>query len=480
MIKKLMQIQLHYVFITLAIIILIGATITSTLFYKTQDEIIEINKSAYINYIDNLSDNISDTIKQSPTKDIHKFLKKNKIVRDTLETGLQLLVTNRYRYVYVVDKVSEESQKFRFLLDGAKDSKLKRDFEDFYTPNHIEEWNSVYKSKKSMHFKHSDASGDWITYLKPIIIDGETKAMIAIEFSLQGHDLIVSSLNKLNNFLTIANVFILFIFFAIVLFSIIDYKRVQELLSFNEKLESKVKEELLKNRQKDQHMIQQSRLAQMGEMISMIAHQWRQPLAAISIASGSIKFKASRDKLTQESAIELSNKITSYSQDLSETIENFSEFFKLNKEKEREETSYNELLESVLSIIGTSLDNRNISVVKNFNSQEKFYTYPSELKQVILNLIKNAEEILLETEVKEPTITLTTEKNSLKISDNAGGVSEKIIDKIFDPYFSTKEEKNGKGLGLYMSKTIIEEHCEGSLSVSNDKNGAVFTIILKS
>ena len=111
-------------------------------------------------------------------------------------------------------------------------------------------------------------------------------------------------------------------------------------------------------------------------------------------------------------------------------------------------------------------------------------TYPSEVKQVLLNLIKNAEDVLLVKEVKNPTITIETlcsrDNNIiLVVKDNGGGIPLDIIDKIFDPYFSTKKEKDGTGLGLYMSKIIIEEHCGGKMDISNDDDGAIFKISFK-
>jgi len=247
-------------------------------------------------------------------------------------------------------------------------------------------------------------------------------------------------------------------------------------VKLNKDLELKIQEELEKNEQKDQHMIQQSRLAQMGEMISMIAHQWRQPLSAISSTSSSIAIKAQLNKLDKDAAMELSNRISHYSQHLSSTIDDFRDFFRSNKEKK--ETTYNELTISVLGIVETSIKNQNITLIQNLNSKEVFDTYPNELRQVILNLIKNAEDALIEQDIKNPTITIDTLGDTLKISDNAGGVPEDIMDKIFDPYFSTKSKKDGTGLGLYMSKTIIEDHCDGELSVVNVADGAEFTIKL--
>ncbi|MEA3331353.1 MAG: HAMP domain-containing sensor histidine kinase [Campylobacterota bacterium] len=269
----------------------------------------------------------------------------------------------------------------------------------------------------------------------------------------------------------------LFDFSGVVYLSHLISQSTLELNELNENLEKRVHEEIEKNIQKDQHIVQQSRLAQMGEMISMIAHQWRQPLTAISSTSAGINLKAKLNKLDKETAVELSDKISDYSQHLSSTIDDFREFFKPNKEKK--ETTYNKVIQSVLNIVETSIKNKNITIVKNLNSKEVFNTYPNEIKQVVLNLIKNAEDVLIEHEVQNPTITIKTNDDELIVKDNGGGIPEDIMPKIFDPYFSTKTKKDGTGLGLYMSKSIIQEHCGGELSVANDKDGAVFKIELK-
>ncbi len=256
-----------------------------------------------------------------------------------------------------------------------------------------------------------------------------------------------------------------------------ERKRVEyELEQLNKNLQLKVDEEVEKNRKQDQQMLQQSRLAQMGEMMSMIAHQWRQPLSAISNTSASIKLKSKLNKLDKDLAIELSEKILKYSYHLSATIDDFRNFFKSDKDKN--DITYDELIDSVLNIIEISIESKKINLVKNLNSKVIFNTYSNELKQVVLNLIKNAEDVLIENKVKSPKITIETNANNLIISDNGGGIDEGIISKIFDPYFSTKEKKDGTGLGLYMSKTIVEDHCGGKLSVSNNKDGAVFQITI--
>ena len=257
-------------------------------------------------------------------------------------------------------------------------------------------------------------------------------------------------------------------------------EKTMQLQNLNNSLKDKVKHEVEKNRYQEQMMIQQTRMAQMGEMISMIAHQWRQPLTAISATSATIELKAQLNTLDNITAQKKAHEISVFSQHLSSTIDDFRNFFKTNKEKTN--TNYNELIESVLHIIGASISNRKITLKQELNSNTNFNTFANELKQVLLNLIKNAEDALIEKKRNNAYIKLHTYEDDthcmLEVHDNAGGIPENIIDKIFEPYFSTKTKKDGTGLGLYMSKTIIEEHCFGRLRVYNDEFGAVFTISL--
>ncbi len=254
----------------------------------------------------------------------------------------------------------------------------------------------------------------------------------------------------------------------------------KEIEALNKSLVFRVNEEVEKNREKDKRLLQQSRMAQMGEMISMIAHQWRQPLAAISATSASMELKASLNKLDNGTAQQKAQSISELSQYLSHTIDDFRNFFKPNKEKSK--TDYNEIIRSVLTIIENSIRSQNIQIIQELNSHASFNTYTNELRQVVLNLIKNAEDVLIEKKVEDAYIKISTytenDKNILEVSDNGGGIAEEIIHTIFDPYFSTKTKKDGTGLGLYMGKIIIEEHCNGKLSTSNNSDGAVFKIEL--
>ena len=264
-----------------------------------------------------------------------------------------------------------------------------------------------------------------------------------------------------------------------------------ELEEINNTLEEKVKDELIKNRAKDQQLLQQSRMAQMGEMISMIAHQWRQPLGTISstVINMQIKLMTGQFSLqSQEGQKEcetffqekLSN-IETYVQDLSTTIDDFRNFYKPNKAKKR--LLIQDPIEKSLNIVEASMKSHGIMIEKNYESKKAIMIADSELMQVFLNLFKNAQDNFIEKNIQDASIMIKTadikEGVVVEICDNGGGIPETIIEKIFDPYFSTKDEKNGTGLGLYMSKTIIEEHHKGSLSVENKESGVCFRVLLE-
>ena len=244
-----------------------------------------------------------------------------------------------------------------------------------------------------------------------------------------------------------------------------------------------VKEE---QKKQDKVMIQQSRLAQMGEMISMIAHQWRQPLGAIAATALDLKFKIeleSFDLQTQEGLdamnhtfIENLSKIESFTNGLSSTIDDFRNFYSSNKKSVS--VSFRTVVNRVLLIVQSSMEAQKIEIVEEYGDELLLTMQDNEILQVILNILKNSQDNFREKFKFEPQIKIITRGNSLLIFDNGGGISEEILDKIFDPYFSTKDEKNGTGLGLYMSKIIIEDHHKGKLSAYNLMDGVCFEIEL--
>ncbi|MEA2018353.1 MAG: PAS domain S-box protein [Campylobacterota bacterium] len=232
--------------------------------------------------------------------------------------------------------------------------------------------------------------------------------------------------------------------------------------------------------EKEEMMIAQSRHAAMGEMISMIAHQWRQPLSVISMGANNIMADVELDMVDNDELKELSQDIIAQTNELSRTIDDFKEFFKPNKVSEV--ILISSIFDNAFNVVGKSLENNDIDVIKQFNSTKQIDTYSRELMQVFINILKNAKEILVENNIKNRKIIISIEDKKdfvqIEISDNAGGIPQWVIPKIFDPYFSTKSEKTGTGLGLYMSKTIVEKHLHGTLEATNKNDGACFKIEL--
>ncbi|HEO98792.1 MAG: FIST C-terminal domain-containing protein [Campylobacterales bacterium] len=254
----------------------------------------------------------------------------------------------------------------------------------------------------------------------------------------------------------------------------------EELMELNQKQKSIIQQEVAKNREKDQLLLHQSKLAQMGEMINMIAHQWRQPLNTISSVSSSLLLKSQLNILDRETLESKLKDINTYIEHLSTTINDFREFFRPNREKEI--TDIVEVISSLKSIIGDQLLSDNISLEITIEHPLKpIFSYPNEIKQVILNLIKNAKDAIGSYRKEHGKIAIhvnTTDKYiSIQITDNGGGIPEKIREKIFEPYFTTKE-KDGTGIGLYMSKVIVEQHLEGSIEFHHADDGTEFVVKL--
>lgn len=250
-----------------------------------------------------------------------------------------------------------------------------------------------------------------------------------------------------------------------------------KLTELNRDLEKRVKYEVTQNLKKEELLMHQARLAQMGEMLSMIAHQWRQPLSAISAAISTLQLNNMLNQYDKTLFNSKLGNIAGYVQHLSRTINDFRSFFK--EHKTMEETSLEEIVNSVLTITGPSLQDKGIALEYDFSANITFKTYVNEFKQVVLNLIKNAEDALIEKQTTDPQITIRTylegDTCNLEVSDNAGGVIPENLEHIFDLYFTTKE-RDGTGLGLYMSKMIIEDHCRGTITVHNSDHDAIFTI----
>jgi signal transduction histidine kinase len=265
-----------------------------------------------------------------------------------------------------------------------------------------------------------------------------------------------------------------------------------QLERFNSSLKERVLEEIEKNTQQEQHILQQSRLAQLGEMISMIAHQWRQPLAAIASAVLDLKVKLSLrsfDLTTPEGENEHFSYLDGTLQNienhvlvLTNTIDDFRDFYKADKRANK--LPIQRPIEKAVNVMKSTCADESITIIQEYRATRTISMYDGELMQVFLSILKNAQDNFIQKVTPNPIIIITTyhtQNNGVGVTicDNGGGIPLDIIDNIFDPYFSTKQNLNGTGLGLYLSKTIIEEHHNGVLLAYNTQNGVCFKIELE-
>jgi signal transduction histidine kinase len=250
------------------------------------------------------------------------------------------------------------------------------------------------------------------------------------------------------------------------------------LKELNDGLEEKVKKEILKQQKQEQLLIQQSKLAAMGEMIGNIAHQWRQPLNALGLVLQNIYYSYKMDDLDDEFMDKSIKKANLLTNSMSKTIDDFRNFFKPNKEEVIFELT--DSVKNSITLIESTFLHNNIAIKYVVEEDIKVKGFPNEFSQVILNILTNAKDAIIEKNILNGEVTINTSKDNsyayVKIVDNAGGIPKNIIEKIFNPYFTTKEEGKGTGIGLYMSKTIIETNMNGKLEVENIQNGALFTI----
>jgi two-component system, NtrC family, C4-dicarboxylate transport sensor histidine kinase DctB len=254
----------------------------------------------------------------------------------------------------------------------------------------------------------------------------------------------------------------------------------QKYRALSETLEQRVKETVAELRDKDRMLIIQGRQAVMGEMISNISHQWRQPLNILGLLAQELQATYKKGAFSGEFVDANVGKTMEIIKHMSKTIDDFRNFFKSEKEKVVFEVLG--VVEKTMSLLEGSLTAVGIVSEIKATGNPSIDGYPNEFAQVLLNIVNNARDAFLAGKAATPTITIRVYseagKTVVTISDNAGGVPEAIIDNIFEPYFTTKGPDKGTGIGLYMSKTIIEKNMGGSLSVRNVGPGAEFRIVI--
>ncbi len=258
-------------------------------------------------------------------------------------------------------------------------------------------------------------------------------------------------------------------------------QQTKELAQLNRTLEKRVQQEIKKNEEKQRILFMQSRFASLGQMIANIAHQWRQPLTELNWVLFSLKnnFKKSNSKDFDISYKEAQQIISN----MSNTIEDFLNFFNPNKKKSL--FIIQNSINDALNILSNHLEKEEITIEKKFIDIQ-VEGISNELSQVIINLIQNAKDAFCINKVENKIIWITISKVEIKsklfakivIEDNAGGINEKYIDKIFEPYFSTKHASTGTGIGLFMSHMIIQNSLNGIITVENGEKGARFIITI--
>ncbi len=266
--------------------------------------------------------------------------------------------------------------------------------------------------------------------------------------------------------------------------------KTKKLENFNEKLKKEIEKEVSKSRQKDSALFQQSKMAAIGEMLENIAHQWRQPLSTISTIASGIALKLEYNIFNQDEAKSELNYVVDTTKKLSSTIDYFQKYF--SKSNVFEDFNLSDIIKSNLAFLETTMKTNHIDVVTHFKDDITIFGLKNEFAQALMNILNNAKDALItHIDVKYKRVICVdlykeNGKTIIDITDNAGGIPYEIMDKIFDPYFTTKHKSQGVGIGLYMAQEIIVKHMKGELRVQNtnfvldgsDYKGAKFTIVL--
>ncbi len=232
----------------------------------------------------------------------------------------------------------------------------------------------------------------------------------------------------------------------------------------------------LQNKKQTELLQQQSKLAAMGEMIGAIAHQWRQPLNELSIRVQKLKYAFMKEQIDENYIDNFIEKNKTTIEFMSHTIDDFRNFFRIDKEKRKFDILAT--IEETLKLQNAQLQNHHISTTVEGDT---FFVYgfQREFQQVLLNIFSNAKDKFTEKHIRDPHITIKLNKGSITIQDNGGGIDKEVLPRVFEPYFTTKEQGSGTGMGLYLAKIIIEDNMQGKISIANKDDGVMLSIVLK-
>ena len=410
-----------------------------------------LNKDNFTKYIvDSITDD--ENISIAKYQNNYYYIVKSRILKSDLSGKTRgFIYVGKKIYLENFNDEFKNSIKFIDIVSNKTNKTLK----------------SIFLDKVEVHFVYSE---DILSNIISLQNNNKNLAMLKLD---NYRDIYKQGRKQIILFNTAVSIFVLILFF-IFYFYIYYHKRL------NIELEIRVEDEIKKQKAQEEILIHQSRSAEIGEMINNIAHQWRQPLNNLSLTIQNIGFKYENDVLTKEELNETIDKSKMIINSMSNTIDTFRNFFEPTKNKNLFKVEHS--IENTLEILSSTLRFYNIEVVKEIIDDVEIYDYENEFSQVLLNIITNARDALVSNKIEKPIIKVNVSKIKnnviVKIKDNANGINEEIIDRIFEPYFTTKGKGNGTEIGLYMSKLIIEKNMNGKLTVKNDNNGAVFIITL--
>jgi C4-dicarboxylate-specific signal transduction histidine kinase len=260
-----------------------------------------------------------------------------------------------------------------------------------------------------------------------------------------------------------------------------ERQKAQEALEqLNTTLEERIRQAIAELRTKDDLLIHQNRLAAMGELLTSIAHQWRQPLNNIAICIQTLQFLHQHQELTEEELNQQIETVMDLLTYMSHTIDDFRKFFR--EDREAQEFVLREVVERSLNLIRAALASSDIQVTVEGDESVRAVGHPNEYSHALMNILHNARDILLERKVSNPRIRIAIKSEEghtvVTVQDNGGGIPDAILPQIFDPYFTTKGPAVGTGIGLYMARTLIERNMGGRLTARNVDGGAEFRVEL--
>ena len=471
----------YMIFLFVAITIISSALFLFFSFKKTKESIHKMIFERMIDDISSLSNNYKKELLFYLPKNENwfEFLKKHPKLQKHLQYDLSLFATKDMKYVYFL---GIKNEKYIFLIDGSKSDRAK--FGESFEPLNKKEFQIL----KPHYFFHKKLKSIFLTYVNPVIVNKKIKGVIVTDVSIDFLQFIKFMLDILTKNVYVILFFSFMFFIVVVSFSFFDFKREKEkenllkqLEKTNKNLEKKVKEKLNELRHKDAVIMNQGKLVALGEMLNMIAHQWRQPLNALSAASIHLELKVEMESLEKEQIIKFTQFVQEEAQRLSGIIDDFMNFSKPDEKKE--EFYLRDAIEDVMKIIKVQLENHDIEIKMNIPKNFKIKSYKKVIEHILLNLILNARDALDESNIKNKEIIISVEENNENIKiivyDNGNKITEDIAKRIFEPYFTTKEEGKGTGLGLYMSKKLAEEKLKGKLCFENRDDGIEFILKLR-